>query len=66
MKIDIQQNDITISFDLDFDHSKFAVLIDKIIEFKMAKFQNSIEIQQLLDKIQIETLKNKLREFDNK
>ena len=51
MKIDIQQNDITISFDLDFDHSKFAVLIDKIIEFKMAKFQNSIEIQQLLDKI---------------
>ena len=66
MKFTINQEDISISFDLDFDNSKFSKLVDKIIEFKMAKFENSVRIQELLDQIQIKTLENKLREFDNK
>lgn len=66
MKFTINQKDISISFDLDFDNSKFSKLVDKIIEFKMAKFENSVRIQELLDQIQIKTLENKLREFDNK
>ena len=66
MKFTINQKDISIRFDLDFDNSNFSKLVDKIIEFKMAKFENSVRIQELLDQIQIKTLENKLREFDNK